>query len=585
MRKAGLIISSLVVTCLWCASMAAEGTTETVTRVVEWEMKLRVFEGMKEGLAPAPSVVTASFLKYSFSANFRTDEESTEEQAQIRRIFNLKDVKLLTEGDLNWKAGMPAKVPFVFRLDGREYSINVRGGDLVTQEGSVGTQTFGIEVFERTKNEATERIEGVRSPIISMKTASLLDTEFTVSSLKNVTVFGFEDSQGRPYFISLQQTGMYAEEPVAAAVTEGVIGGVAGGVVGGVEGKEVAQNITPPKLVKTVEPVYPDEARRARIEGTVVVEAKVDVNGKVIDAKVLKSIPGLDQAAVDAVKQWVYEPMIINGVKRPIIFTTTVRFSLSDEGATSAGGVVGGVMGGVVGGVAGGVEGGVVGGVEGSKREESAKGVVRAVGGIKPPKLVTCVNPVYPEIARQAQVEGTVILEATTDEKGNVESVKILRSIPVLDQAAVDAVRQWKYEPMIIDGKPRKVVFTVTVLFKLNPSEKEKAYLKFAQGAVRAEGEIKPPKPLKVVDPVYPAEAKKAGVEGTVILAVKTDAAGKVQDTMILRSIPALNQAAIDAVKQWVYEPLIVNGIPRPVVFTVTVFFHNPDKDKTKKIA
>jgi TonB family protein len=542
MRKAGLIISSLVVTCLWCASMAAEGTTETVTRVVEWEMKLRVFEGVKEGLAPAPSVVTASFLKYSFSANFRSDEESTEEQAQIRRIFNLKDVKLLTEGDLNWKAGMPAKVPFVFRLDGREYSINVRGGDLVTQEGSVGTQTFGIEVFERTKNDATEKIEGVRSPIISMKTASLLDTEFTVSSLKNVTVFGFEDSQGRPYFISLQQTGMYAEEPVAAAVTEGVIGGVAGGVLGGVEGKEVAQNITPPRLVKTVEPVYPDEARRARIEGTVVVEARVDVNGKVIDAKVLKSIPGLDQAAVDAVKQWVYEPMIINGVKRPIVFTTTVRFSLSDEGATPA-------------------------------------------GGIKPPKLVTCVNPVYPEIARQAQVEGTVILEATTDEKGNVESVKILRSIPVLDQAAVDAVRQWKYEPMIIDGKPRKVVFTVTVLFKLNPSEKEKAYLKFAQGAVRAEGEIKPPKPLKVVDPVYPAEAKKAGVEGTVILAVKTDAAGKVQDTMILRSIPALNQAAIDAVKQWVYEPLIVNGIPRPVVFTVTVFFQNPDKDKTKKIA
>jgi TonB family protein len=542
MRKAGLIISSLVVTCLWCASMAAEGTTETVTRVVEWEMKLRVFEGVKEGLAPAPSVVTASFLKYSFSANFRSDEESTEEQAQIRRIFNLKDVKLLTEGDLNWKAGMPAKVPFVFRLDGREYSINVRGGDLVTQEGSVGTQTFGIEVFERTKNDAAEKIEGVRSPIISMKTASLLDTEFTVSSLKNVTVFGFEDSQGRPYFISLQQTGMYAEEPVAAAVTEGVIGGVAGGVLGGVEGKEVAQNITPPRLVKTVEPVYPDEARRARIEGTVVVEARVDVNGKVIDAKVLKSIPGLDQAAVDAVKQWVYEPMIINGVKRPIVFTTTVRFSLSDEGATPA-------------------------------------------GGIKPPKLVTCVNPVYPEIARQAQVEGTVILEATTDEKGNVESVKILRSIPVLDQAAVDAVRQWKYEPMIIDGKPRKVVFTVTVLFKLNPSEKEKAYLKFAQGAVRAEGEIKPPKPLKVVDPVYPAEAKKAGVEGTVILAVKTDAAGKVQDTMILRSIPALNQAAIDAVRQWVYEPLIVNGIPRPVVFTVTVFFQNPDKDKTKKIA
>jgi TonB family protein len=308
----------------------------------------------------------------------------------------------------------------------------------------------------------------------------------------------------------------------------------------------------------------------------------VDVNGKVYDAKVLKSVPGLDQAAIDAVKQWVYEPMIINGVKRPIIFTTTLRFSLSDEGAGVAGGVEGGVAGGVEGGVQGGVEGGVVGGVVGSKQEEAVQGVVRAGGGIKAPKRVKFISPVYPEIARQAQVEGTVILEATTDEKGNVVSVKVLRSIPVLDQAAIDAVRQWKYEPMIINGKSQKIPFTVTVRFRLNPSEKEKAYYKFALGAVRAEGDIKPPQPLKTVEPVYPPEAMKAGTEGTVILAVKTDAAGKVEDAMILRSIPALNQAAIEAVKQWVYEPVVIEGIPRPVVFTVTVRFQKPDKQKIK---
>jgi len=81
--------------------------------------------------------------------------------------------------------------------------------------------------------------------------------------------------------------------------------------------------------------------------------------------------------------------------------------------------------------------------------------------------LIKKVEPLYPEIARQARVEGVVIIEATTDMYGRVASVKLLRSIPLLDQAAVDAVRQWVYEPMVINGKPRGVIFTVTVTFKL----------------------------------------------------------------------------------------------------------------------
>jgi len=64
-------------------------------------------------------------------------------------------------------------------------------------------------------------------------------------------------------------------------------------------------------------------------------------------------------------------------------------------------------------------------------------------------------------------VEGVVIIEAQTDIYGRVQSVKVLRSIPLLDQAAIDAVRQWVYEPMVINGRPRGVIFTVTVTFKL----------------------------------------------------------------------------------------------------------------------
>jgi len=92
---------------------------------------------------------------------------------------------------------------------------------------------------------------------------------------------------------------------------------------------------------------------------------------------------------------------------------------------------------------------------------------VRAVGEIKPPKLIKKVDPVYPEIARQARVEGVVILECTNDINGRVQNIKVIRSIPLLDQAAIEAVRQYVYEPMIIDGKPRGVIFTVTVPFKL----------------------------------------------------------------------------------------------------------------------
>lgn len=129
-------------------------------------------------------------------------------------------------------------------------------------------------------------------------------------------------------------------------------------------------------------------------------------------------------------------------------------------------------------GVEGGEEGGVEGGIPGGSLEGIAGSVlsnviarpevpVRMIGEIRSPKLIKQVDPAYPEIARQARVEGVVILEAATNLYGRVETVKVLRSIPLLDQAAIDAVRQWVYEPMVINGRPRRVIFSVTVRFKL----------------------------------------------------------------------------------------------------------------------
>ncbi|HVH28152.1 MAG TPA: energy transducer TonB, partial [Vicinamibacterales bacterium] len=92
---------------------------------------------------------------------------------------------------------------------------------------------------------------------------------------------------------------------------------------------------------------------------------------------------------------------------------------------------------------------------------------VRVGGQIKAPVRVKNVNPVYPPIAQSARVQGVVIIEATIGPDGRVTDTKVLRSIPLLDQAAVDAVRQWTYTPTLLNGVPVPVIMTVTVNFTL----------------------------------------------------------------------------------------------------------------------
>ena len=518
------------------------------TKAAAFKLNMRILEGVREKAPEPPKPVTSSYLKFQVFANFDL-EEDVQAEKQIQKLYNLKDVSLIASAGLAWEKGKSEKALYMFRLNGQEYLVMVTPGRLPERNH------FRIEVYEQSGDQR----------------ASLLDTEFSLPNEK-LAVFGFEDGQLKPYFISLR-VERWEGEPAGA----GPAGGTVGGVVGGVVRAGRTDKVKPPKLIKDVQPVYPEAARKAGVQGVVIMEATTDTYGRVASVKVLRSIPLLDQAALDALRQWVYEPMVIDGKPHPVVFTVTMRFNLDDKKKPQVeGGVAGGVVGGVQGGVEGGVEGGVVGGVVGGKDIKPYEGdAVRAVGEVKPPKLVKEVRPVYPKEAAKAGVEGIVILEAKADEKGDVVETRVLRSIPLLDQAAIDAIKQWKYEPMVIDGKPRKVIFTVTVRFNLDESKSggTRAVDRFAAGAVKAEGDVKPPVLIKEVAAVYPEIARQAGVEGVVILSVKTDEAGKVADTMVLRSIPLLDQAAIDAVKQWVYEPFVKDGKAQPIVFTVTVRF------------
>ncbi len=132
---------------------------------------------------------------------------------------------------------------------------------------------------------------------------------------------------------------------------------------------------------------------------------------------------------------------------------------------------------------------------------------VKATGDAKPPKIVHMVEPVYPEDARKQGIEGKVILEATADIKGKVQGVKVLRGVDGLNQAAMDAVKQWTYEPMMINGKPMPVVFTVTVQFRLKDKGPKTGAESGAASDAKGAAEGKEPKILKKIDPVFPEES------------------------------------------------------------------------------
>ncbi len=119
------------------------------------------------------------------------------------------------------------------------------------------------------------------------------------------------------------------------------------------------------------------------------------------------------------------------------------------------------------------IEAGAGGSVEGIGVMEVPAAIVaptppiRLHAGMVPPRRIRDIVPIYPAMARTARVQGVVILEAVIDASGRVESARVLRSIPVLDQAALDAVRQWRFDPARLNNQPVPVVMTVTVNFSL----------------------------------------------------------------------------------------------------------------------
>jgi protein TonB len=161
---------------------------------------------------------------------------------------------------------------------------------------------------------------------------------------------------------------------------------------------------------------------------------------------------------------------IVNGALRtPTKIPQKIQMIKEDEAppAMASAGVVGGVPGGIPGGQMGGVIGGIISSTPVAVPKVAAPQRVRVSAGVTSGLLVRKVNPVYPPLARQARISGTVVLRAVISKDGSIENLSLVSGHPMLAPAAIDAVKQWKYKPYLLNGEPVEVDTEVQVNFTL----------------------------------------------------------------------------------------------------------------------
>ena len=192
------------------------------------------------------------------------------------------------------------------------------------------------------------------------------------------------------------------------------------------------------KLVSKVDPAYPVEAKKQSVQGEVLLAVNVNTNGEVASVQIKRGHPLLVRAAVDSVKQWKYAPYVKEGVAVPVSSTVYVNFALLDP--TQPGDA------------------------------PPTPPTIRLGTNVLAAKLVSRIEPIYPLEAKQKRIQGEVMFEVTIDEQGEVIDVQVLGGNAILVGAAYDAVRQWRYTPILLNGSPVRARAEVSIRFQLSPN-------------------------------------------------------------------------------------------------------------------
>lgn len=237
----------------------------------------------------------------------------------------------------------------------------------------------------------------------------------------------------------------------------------------------VGSGVMAGQIVSKVNPVYPVEAKEQGIQGAVVLHAIIDKDGTVKELAVVSGPPELQASAIDAVKQWVYKPFLLNGNPVEVNTTITVNYSLDNSSAPPPPGDNTNLV--VlnsesrpafhVGNPAG--QRFYISSNQTASQTAGPDAEVYNVGGsVRPPVLAYSVNPEYTPEARAAKLSGKVIVSMIVDSNGQPHSVQVDRGLGnELDQKAVEAVQQYRFKPATRNGEPVPVRLKAEVDFQL----------------------------------------------------------------------------------------------------------------------
>jgi TonB family protein len=183
---------------------------------------------------------------------------------------------------------------------------------------------------------------------------------------------------------------------------------------------------------------------------------------------------------------------------------------------------------------------------------------------------------IYPYAAREQKIQGEVMVKILVSEEGDVESAEAVSGHPILRTSAVDAVKRWKFKPFIKNGKPVKVSMKLPIDFAFSDKITENFSAAASGGSpkrVRVSNGVSQGLLLRKVDPVYPDDARRAHIQGTVLLQASINKEGRIADLRLIAGPKELVSAAIGAVQQWRYKPYPLMGNPVEVETQIQVNF------------
>ncbi len=304
---------------------------------------------------------------------------------------------------------------------------------------------------------------------------------------------------------------------------------------------------------------YPAAAIATGVQGTVVAQVKLDANGVVTDASIVSGPDELRKAVLQSVLNWHFAKEVAGGTRQ-----VSVTFELPKEGAPAPStGVTGGVAGGVIGGIVGGVPGGAGGGAKSFGR----------YGNIVADQLTVDNSNIY--VSSNSVLKSISVSGISDQAKADLLARLPVHEGDTLPANISDVMKNVGHAVVEFDEHLRVGinVHNGVVEMRISPDEATSLGNSETPKRIQVGGKVEAVNLLSMVRPEYPPEAKAAGIQGIVSLSALIGADGKVQNLMVLSGHPLLVKAALEAVKNWVYKPTLINGEPVEVKTTIDINF------------